>query len=71
MAQRHFLVTIGADTELDVHDVQGAIVYEAERAHDDDVDHGDVDVQLIEADKVDHMSNYKITTIRYSVLDAC
>lgn len=68
---RKFLITIGAETELDVHDVQSAVVAEGERVHDDDIDHGNVDVMLIEEATKQDQEDKNIQFLAYKVLDVC
>jgi hypothetical protein len=70
MAQRHFLVTIQDDVQgLDVNDVQEAVVREAQHAYDH-IDHGNVDVQLIETIEPPSRSK-NLYYFSYRVLDVC
>lgn len=67
MAQRHFLVTINAETSLDANDVQDAIVDAI--LPPGEVSHGDVDVSLVETLKPPSRSKH-FYNMAYRVLDA-
>lgn len=68
MKQRKFIVTIRAQTKVDVYDIQEAVV-EAAYPYGDGVGHGDVDVELVEVDEnPQHGSGVK--KIGYRLIEA-
>lgn len=68
-AERKFLITIRAESDLDVHNVQDAVVMEAQRASGSDVDHGNTDVELIRTDRPKRELGDKARFLVYSVED--
>lgn len=69
--ERRFIITIRAESDLDVHNVQDALVMEAQRASGSEVDHGNLDVELVD---VSHNSqnpeDRSLRAMTYKVLDA-
>lgn len=69
MADTKFIVTIGdaVHDELDVCDIQEAVVNAAQRVYDH-IDHGNVDVELVQVVKTGKRRNAE-QRLRYVILD--